>query len=899
MSQQRYQLPEGRLSYLPISIQKFIKTNNTECYKSKNESQFIKENYPCILRYGVNNDVNKTFLSCIATVLGNKDYDTADKLQKYLAKIITLDDFIKYQNGDLITIFKSNDVKQQDIFSSKYKETKFYKNIIKRGEVEAESEGGVESEYNDSEIIYSNVINAFENFKQFLVSDTYIDYKYIWDFICMPNNKLFKDGINLVIFKIENSDITDNVDIVCPSNTYSKFKYNTKRQFVFLIQENNYFEPICEYIDDVGEKKLAKPAKPAKPAKQAKGEEAEKILPTKNFRFDINTKGLYNFKVVAELIVQSSSKCNPETVINTNEFQSNKTLDKIENILKENGLEIKKQIINSEGKAMAVISTDNIYIPVYPSSVNNAYPYELYNLRDAEYKLSYTHTYKLLQDIAIKTNNKLLCKPLRKIIENEYIVGILTETNQFVPVIPSEDTIKDELTELRGTDYVIADRKIATSDDKDDEMKEYTNKIKVETNLFSIFRNTIRLHLNNPKNRKGRDDIERIINDIMTPYMFKLDRTKLKLEEIMGDTVEFVEFDSKDINSITENLKENTCFSSGDREDNCKLWFPKYHLIHKDSDRDQDSDNEIIYYGRIADELIRYGHIRSFLLKPDIHTSFDTISYDLRDNEILLLETILVNNYFTDIDVSNKNEYAKNNTYDSTNPLNVRLPPTNITVNTGRTAITEKSKTPRQDTTHRSKITSKTKVTPKSTTTSTPETTTSRPRGRPATKHGKVKVTEKVRPSVGETPPTVGETQPSVGETPPTVGETQPSVGETQPSVGETQPSVGTTDGSSSLLEYIAKIPKDCAKTNVISKIPDSWSVRYGFNIREYKNLKIDGITTDIKIGSNKSSNSNKDVQDWVKMKSLCGFYLIQLIISQYHLDIFKGKTQEMKLLEN
>jgi hypothetical protein len=37
----------------------------------------------------------------------------------------------------------------------------------------------------------------------------------------MPNPKLFKDGVNLIILQIANRDITNNIEIVCPTNHYS------------------------------------------------------------------------------------------------------------------------------------------------------------------------------------------------------------------------------------------------------------------------------------------------------------------------------------------------------------------------------------------------------------------------------------------------------------------------------------------------------------------------------------------------------------------------------------------------------------------------------------------------------------------------------------------------------
>ncbi len=53
----------------------------------------------------------------------------------------------------------------------------------------------------------------------------------------------------------------------------------------------------------------------------------------------------------------------------------------------------------------------------------------------------------------------------------------------------------------------------------------------------------------------------------------------------------------------------------------------------------------------MADELIRYGRIRTFILKQNKFISFQKIGYNLKNDEVLLLEDILTNKY---------NNYFKN-----------------------------------------------------------------------------------------------------------------------------------------------------------------------------------------------------------------------------------------------
>jgi hypothetical protein len=53
------------------------------------------------------------------------------------------------------------------------------------------------------------------------------------------------------------------------------------------------------------------------------------------------------------------------------------------------------------------------------------------------------------------------------------------------------------------------------------------------------------------------------------------------------------------------------------------------------------SNNENNYYVRLADEMLRYRRIRAFMLYPNKYLTFDSISYNLKENEMLLLDADL------------------------------------------------------------------------------------------------------------------------------------------------------------------------------------------------------------------------------------------------------------------
>jgi hypothetical protein len=94
----------------------------------------------------------------------------------------------------------------------------------------------------------------------------------------------------------------------------------------------------------------------------------------------------------------------------------------------------------------------------------------------------------------------------------------------------------------------------------------------------------------------------------------------------------------------------------------CNLILPKRNLI-------TGKDNNPIYYGRMADEMIRYNRIKSFMLQPQTYLSFGNIGYNLLDNEIILIQSLLNQEYFETLVPAITNKYIKYNSYDETQPI--------------------------------------------------------------------------------------------------------------------------------------------------------------------------------------------------------------------------------------
>ena len=77
------------------------------------------------------------------------------------------------------------------------------------------------------------------------------------------------------------------------------------------------------------------------------------------------------------------------------------------------------------------------------------------------------------------------------------------------------------------------------------------------------------------------------------------------------------------------------------------------------------TDNEMLYFSRAADELVRYKRIQLFMLEPRRYLNITNIDYSVNEDEFIILASVLTDEYFENLIPYNKNKYVKNITYDN------------------------------------------------------------------------------------------------------------------------------------------------------------------------------------------------------------------------------------------
>jgi hypothetical protein len=689
---EKFPLDAGRWGYLPPEIQFILRHVNADCQIS-NTNTNLKSDHPCLLRHGVEFSNNQSFIACISDALffASKFIDESNVVQPAkiltiadmrtrIIKSLTVDNFIKYQNGNLVNDFNSDG----EVNITKYSQSKLYSkiNVDKPEELH----------------YFKKVISSFENFKNFLSDeDAIITHTYLWDIVSYPNPFLFHNGINLVIFEIPADDITNNVQLICPTNHYSSQFYEARKPTIILMKEGQYYEPIYSYTT------------------------GKKIQIRKEFK-ELDPKLSRTMRDVIKEVIKPfyASICAPkESLPNIYKTKRPLLLHDLLHKLEHYKYSVTKLVLNFNNKVIGVVAEEpgvsdlRGFVPCYPSSVEDNNGLDYVFMTDTTLWNNYSDTVKFLTKLVnrrnkIRNEKDIPCKPIFKVVEDEMVVGILTETNQFIqlsePIMEQNAHKIDniELPSLSNNNYVIQsktsplvpiDIPISTTSKVDETRVDFIKRIKLENSFFAIFRNTVKIMLSDYSNLGLRDKIEKELANNFIVYTEKLNNMKALIIELVGDKVQFVgddryyklinEVSTCILNDINECKASNMCSVSGNNE--CGLILPKHNLItHK--------LNADIYFGKMADEIIRYSRIKGYMFEAKKYLTLGDVEYNLSENEIIMLQSLLTQEYFERLTPTTVNKYVKHTSHDEVNPI-ISHPYDNIVTTLNKTTeICDKTK---------------------------------------------------------------------------------------------------------------------------------------------------------------------------------------------------------------
>lgn len=684
-----YPLPQNRWGFMPLSLQLFLKTDSSLSVDPKN-SALIRGGEKCLLRYGIEKSENQSFMGCLAYFYSykqNLDYiPSIEEMRSLFVEGINLDMFIKYHNGNLVSIFRPQKMSNFSINIEDYSKTDFYKTIDLNDDIQLH--------------YLEETIASFLNFCNFIKSDqSLIDHTYIWDFFCHNNKNLLQDGMNLIIVQISENDITERVQFICPSNAYSSVEYDERKETAFIIKQGVFYEPIhlyehSESIVVPKTKEIVYSFKKGDYLQQNKvfnknnqleyklnnGEgKMSNIVYKKAF---LEYTAIHEVKEMLKLIELSRKKyCGPlSSMPRIYKFKRGMNVSELIRLFKLHHYQVQEQVLNYRNKVIGVRVLKEegqslLYVPCYPSAILKGY--KTIYMDEPELWLDYRETRNRLQVISNDSQGKIPSSPRVKVIEDGLIVGIITETNQFVQISPPTQPIdNDDLPSLhhKGYGYENAKyesaEKMLTLDNEPNIRTTIIKKVDLESQFYAIFRSLVRIQLNKYENRVLRKNIIDTMEDAYLSYKYKLKKVQESLKKMLEKQVEFKEMEENTLQNVEKILmcNDNNCnddskpiYCLSTNDGHCKSIFPEKHLL-------SGMKNESIYYGRMADELIRYNRTRLFMLYPKTYMNITSIDYHINEEELFLLENKLNREYFRDLIPYGSGNFRQNITYDNAQP---------------------------------------------------------------------------------------------------------------------------------------------------------------------------------------------------------------------------------------
>lgn len=626
---------KGKLAFLQYAVQHFLNVDYTGKVKTVNGTKYLSEGVETYLRYGTEqfdpeSETSNSLLGCIADLLGpNPPKVKTGQFGKMLADAVSVDEFVRFGNasftaifrpeaieiGDKMAIIDENGVKSMTINLDDYSDSELYKRM-----------NTVDANDTDALSSFWEMFAAYEMYKLYLSNpEITVDYTYVWDLISRPNPKLFEKGINLVIMELPRNDITDSIDLICPTNTYTKTKFDVDKPTAFLVKSTYQNEPLFEPVYLYNSKTKT---------------------PTRTF-----TKSSAHLRPIIQMLNKTlNNYCKPkQSLPDVYEYKQSILLEDLVNILKEVKYTVLKQVLNYQGKAIALLVSAQaaqptaptpILVPCAPSAplTNMTVAY----MDDESLWTTYEKTRAELSRLHAASNGEIPCNPMLKMIEGPMIVGLLTWSNQMIPINPPTNDVPGDGLKSMSINKTIfqTDDALTKTEQGDTDREKIVRNARIESEMYALFRTTVKTLLAKPANYRIRD---RLINETMT----RKQRIKYIVNELVKLTRKSVTFKTfgEDVLETMGKMDAIEYDCGGNKKsaflkDGCQLILPLNNILVPTR------DNRILYFYRIADELLRFKEQSDFILYPKQIMNTGNTEYKVKQDEFIVLESSLSSDYY-------------------------------------------------------------------------------------------------------------------------------------------------------------------------------------------------------------------------------------------------------------
>lgn len=575
--------------------------NNLLFYRPKH-GKYIVEDHP------QSTDINPDKKTAILNDLSDWNKNGIKQIEKIdlIVNEQSMDEFIDtYNDKKLVEQYKLNYLVKKIDFKQKYHFFNIDFDINSNNEFIKINTDECNLDHIKDSVIYKadkskkyllcNIYRIIRNFKNYLLNEPNIDYTYIWNLI---------KPLNLIIFDMPLNDGSDYVDLVCPPIVYD----TSDTAYFMLLKKGNIYNPIVAH-------------------KQSQF--GTEIV----FQFDSKNNTLnYNLYRFLNLIPNLFNRCKSE--YKHSEFINNiSIMDALTIIDTLPKYKVNILILNHFFEIIGIsLKFESIEFVLYCIPISlNSFKNDRHIMISFHNEIdTYVNTKYCLESLYNDSNHEIPCKPIRKILdENNLIIGILTEANTFVEVIP-DISIDDNLVTYRDLNHNLIDSQLLNYPINDN-INQHTVNIETETKLYNLFRLFIKNNIS--KSIDKREELLSIYNSN--------DEYNIKLKHIYDFLIKSYKHKIifKEINNIYDLQKLNKCIGS---KKNCDIIIPLYNIVTGEK-------NDIIYFSRLSDEILRYKLIHNFILKDNTYLPFYDTQYKINNDEILISKN-LIDSYFDNIE---------------------------------------------------------------------------------------------------------------------------------------------------------------------------------------------------------------------------------------------------------
>lgn len=549
-----FPLETSRLGLLPRELTELL--GNKKCGSRHDGTGLLDNGTKCFLRRGINHSTH-SFISCVLSIL-DLNFSSDEKFLNYIIKNIDIQKYLALENGKIIRLFinvnfdihNSENFQEfqkwfldQTIYINKYNLYKIKKDI--------ENIKPIIFDKNKFSTTYKDIIrefmiyNSFKHFILYLKDENIVkDHRTLLDLINTEHETINTQRSHIIIIDVDTK--TNKTVLLCPFNRNVKQFININNPFIFIIKNNEYYEPLS-YIDY----------------------STGNIISEYEFLYENSDE---NIKSIIDYYIN-----------NCGSLQKEKTGESISIFLESIGYVTKSYVIDFSFRVRGILLKNNLFIPfknkldIYNVS-NNSFIY-FNDITDFKCLLDENVLTNIFKEIQTFTNDEYY-EITKFIIDNddeEKIIALRLQ-NSLIPLQLNKNNVlfrkfEDDLEIFIGTHV-------------EDKRTQIMKTIKENTRAFEVFFQSVTSFINNDE--KIRNEIT-FLTELQNPFPKNFRRKKLLdiLEKISTQVIIKSSESLQNkviINDICRDASNNTnCVYPCDIDNNatwntCLMGIPKEYM---------------------------------------------------------------------------------------------------------------------------------------------------------------------------------------------------------------------------------------------------------------------------------------------------------------------------------